>query len=111
MSEPSSEKHAPGKHPNSQQNLTPFKKGKSGNPQGRPLGKSARQMMRDVQEREVRKVIEKMFHKAQSGDVRAAELIFKYSDDASILEGSFTINITRASGADEVGAEETDAGE
>jgi len=52
------------------------------NRKGRHLGKSIRQLGREVAESKNRALIEKMYEKALKGDVKAAEWITKYLQDS-----------------------------
>jgi len=68
------------------ENLKPFKKGQSGNPKGRPRKlPELRTLLADVLGEEkngktaAEKIIDKLRQKAEAGDIRAAELLLKYS--------------------------------
>jgi len=75
-----------GKHPNSQDNLKPFKKGESGNPSGRMKAFSGiKDELKDYVNKENfvsnetprQEIIERIVYMAKYGDWRAIELLEK----------------------------------
>lgn len=57
-------------------NLTPFKKGQSGNPNGRPKKLPALdKLLSDKDDNEYQAVIDAIFTRAKKGDMKAAEIL------------------------------------
>ena len=70
-------KYRSGKHPTSQKNRhSPWKKGESGNPRGRPPGRSARQKLLDLVDADLREEAQELLLEAFArGEPWAVELI------------------------------------
>lgn len=85
-------------------NLRPVKKGEKGrNPKGRPPGKSIKQLLREVNEADNRKLIKKMYTKGHAGDVRAAEWIARHADPAAleVVTEAFTFKLSHPDDTDD----------
>ena len=58
------------------ENLKPFKKGQSGNPNGRPrIIPELNKLLSEINEEDYQAVINKLVDKAKKGDTRAAEVL------------------------------------
>jgi hypothetical protein len=94
-------------------NLKPFPKGTSGNPKGRPPGKSIRQLLKAATEAKNKAIVDKMMAMAAAGSERAAEWCAKWQSDPTsklleIATSTFTIKIGMPEQA-ETGDEDEDA--